>query len=244
MNRNVTFPAMEITGLTLKLAWLPAEIYADRVDEIQVLVSGDEHDVSELRIRQEGAQLLIEQLNYGLSVKLHNERWMQLFIRVPRDWKGSVAADSTSGALTVRGLIGSDLVLESASGNIRTTNTSFITTGVKTVTGDIALSAPVCEKLSVRTVSGNIAVSSGNALQLQLNAVSSDCAVTLVNVPTQIEGSTVTGQMVLRVPMADADASLRSVSGRLLTEGVSIREGSPRFAFSSVSGNLIIHSTL
>ena len=244
MNRNVTFAARELTGLTLKLAWASAEIYADRVEEMQVLVSGDEHDVSELRIRQEGTQLLVEQPNYGLSMKLHNERWMQLFIRVPRDWKGAVSADSISGELTVRGLIGTDLLLESASGSIRTTNTSFITTGVKTVSGDIELSAPVCEQMTLRTVSGSAAVSSGNTLRLHLTSVSGDCAVTLVNVPVQAEGSSVTGQTVLNVPMADADASLRSVSGRLLTENISIREGSPKMSFSSVSGNLIIRSTL
>ena len=243
MNRNVTFPAVSITGLNLRLAWASAEILADRTEDVQILVAGDARDVSELRIQQEKNQLTIEQPNYGLSMKLNSERWLEIFIRVPRSWKGSIQGGSISGKLTARGLIGTDLSLESTSGDIRTTNTSFMTTSVKTVSGNIELSAPECEQLTLRTVSGNVAVSSGNALKLQLSAVSGDSVIKLVNVPEQVEGNTVSGQVVLQAPIEAADASLRSVSGRMLTENVSIREGATRVAFASVSGHLILHST-
>ena len=53
-----------------------------------------------------------------------------------------------------------------------------------------------------------------------------------------MDGVTVSGNVSITAPITRADASLRAISGRLLTEGVSIGSGAPRVAMSSVSANV------
>ena len=58
----------------------------------------------------------------------------------------------------------------------------------------------------------------------------------------QIDASSdvVAGGISLEIPGAQCDAILRSVSGRLLTDGVSIVDGAPSVRVTTASGNLTI----
>ncbi len=66
----------------------------------------------------------------------------------------------------------------------------------------------------------------------------------IVSAFDSLEGSTVSGNIRVTAPISRADASLRAVSGRLYTEGISIAPDAPRIALSSVSANVQLISSL
>lgn len=224
MDRNESFPALPVSRLSIQTAWASVDIRAEDVEEIQLLVSGSEQDVKELRVECKGSELAIEQPHFGLPPKVTAPQWMQLTLRVPRAWKGSIAASTISAPLTACGLSGSDLALESVSGRIEAQALNFITAKVRTVSGPVhadALDAMTCK---AHTVSGDVSLALLASLQ-------------------RVEAASVSGDVALDIPFAQADASLRSVSGRLRTENVSIGPGSPVIRVTSVSGSLDIRQT-
>ena len=50
MNRNESFPALDVSTVTVHLAWASLEMIVDDVEDIQVLVSGDAGDVEDLKL--------------------------------------------------------------------------------------------------------------------------------------------------------------------------------------------------
>ena len=46
MNRNEYFPMLEVSSLSVHLAWATLEVRGDSVDQLQVLVSGGESDTA------------------------------------------------------------------------------------------------------------------------------------------------------------------------------------------------------
>ncbi len=221
MDRNETFPALPVSSLRVQTAWASVDIRTEDVEEIQLLVSGSEQDVKALRISLKGSELTIEQPRFGLPPKVTSPQWMQLTLRLPRTWKGSMAASTISAPLTIRGLSGSDLALESVSGRIEARELSFITA-------------------KVRTVSGPVAVEAMDAMTCKAHTVSGDVSLALLASLQRVEAASVAGNIALAIPLATADAALRSVSGQLRTENVSIGSGAPVIRVTTVSGCLDI----
>ena len=50
MERNVNYPIVNLHDIAIRLAWAQLELYADDVDQIQVIASGDEYTLGDLRI--------------------------------------------------------------------------------------------------------------------------------------------------------------------------------------------------
>ena len=50
MNRNESFPALNVSALNVRLGWANLEIMVDDVEDIQVLRSGDEGEISEMKV--------------------------------------------------------------------------------------------------------------------------------------------------------------------------------------------------
>lgn len=244
MNRNESFPASGIHTLAAHLAWASLEMMVDDVEDFQVLISGDANDVNDLKLQCNDGRLLVEQPTYGLTIKLHTERWMQIFIRIPRAWKGAVDANTITAPLKVRGLSGTDLTLDTVSGDLRATSLSSIATALRTVSGDIRADGLTGEKLGLRTVSGNMTVSGCGFDEYRLGTVSGEVSIEMVRPFEKLDGTTVSGDVRLYAPVNRVDAALRAVSGRLRTSGVSIQEDAPRAYLSSVSGNLEINCSL
>ena len=86
MERNESFSAEGLHELAVRLAWAQLEIYTDDIGKIQVIASGDEHTVKELRMAVLDGVLEIEQPQYGLSLDITHGHWMQISIRVPKAW--------------------------------------------------------------------------------------------------------------------------------------------------------------
>lgn len=242
MNRNESFTGSQVNTLAVHLAWASLEMMVDDVADIQVMVSGDDNDVTDLKIACADGRLLVEQPTYGLSMKLNTKRWMQLFLRIPRDWKGAVDASTISGALNARGLTGSDLALETVSGDLRASSLSAITLALKSATGDIQASALSADKLSLRSVSGMIALQGVTAQQAKSASVSGETSVEFLAPIERMESSTVSGRVRIFVPLEVADVTFAALSGKLRTSGVSLQEGAPVIRVNSISGDLEINN--
>ena len=241
MNRNESFSPTAVTELALHLAWASLDVMVDDVDDIQVMISGNDADVSDMKLDCNDGRLRLEQPTYGLSIKLNTERWMQVLLRIPPQWKGALDANTISGPLKVRGISGTDLQLDTVSGDIRAEGLCGINAALRTVSGHVKASGVTAEKLSLRSVSGNMNVSGADVRTYKLNTVSGETAVDMVAPFDRFDGMTVSGDIRLYTPVTEADALLRSVNGRLRTSGVSIVEQAPAIHVKSVSGDLDIH---
>lgn len=242
MNRNENFPAILVSALAVHLAWASLDVMVEDVEQIQLYITGDENDVKDLRIACEENRLTVEQPSYGINLKsLGSQRWMQVMIRLPRSWKGAVDLNTISAPMNVRGLTGTDFTLDAVSGDITAAGLQSITAALRTVSGSIKAEEIYGERLSLRTVSGDITVRACGYDAYRINTVSGQADLDLVQPFEKLDGVSVSGNMRLFAPMDCINASLRSVSGRLLTQGVSIQPGAPEARVSSVSGNLEIN---
>ena len=217
MNSRNSFSSLTITQLVIHLTGALLELYADDTQEIQVMASGDDHDMKAVSLAQNGDTLTLEQSAAALSPLPLSARWLQVTIRIPRAWKGRVEIRTTSGSVHVRGLQVSDLSVESLSGFVMLSDLSSLVT----TTGILCL-----ERLAF--------------LNISLSSVSRGAMLSFAELFSTFKGGSVAGGISLEIPGAQCDAILRSVSGRLLTDGVSIVDGAPSVRVTTASGNLTI----
>ena len=104
MNSRNSFSSLTITQLVIHLTGALLELYADDTQEIQVMASGDDHDMKAVSLAQNGDTLTLEQSAAALSPLPLSARWLQVTIRIPRTWKGRVEIRTTSGSVHVRGV--------------------------------------------------------------------------------------------------------------------------------------------
>ncbi len=240
MNRNEFYDAKSITALDINLAWATLELLTDDVEDIQLLISGNEEDVDELKVSVNDGKLTIEQPAYGLTTHITMVRWMQVMLRLPSVWKGVIEASTVAGPLRARGLTGSDLTLTTVSGDLLASDLSAIVMHVRTVTGCLTLRTAGAETLKARTVSGDFRLSEGDFRKITVNGVSSDLRIDLATVFEQMDATTVAGDIMIYAPTREANISLRSATGRLRTSEVSITDEGPVLNVVTVSGNLTV----
>ncbi len=241
MNRAETFDALNVTTISIHLAWATLEILSDEVSAMQLLVSGDDMDVEDLKVSLSEGTLSIEQPSYGLSPHLTVVRWMQVVLRVPRTWKGKVDASTIAGPLKARGLSGTDLTLDTVSGDLRVTSLTAIELTLRTVTAGIAANSLCAGQINARTVSGKLAFERVDGQKIRLSTVSGEIAAELSSRLEKLDVNTVAGEVLLTLPHASANLTYRAATGKLRTSGVSISpEQGPEISVTSVSGGLMV----
>lgn len=245
MNRNEFFQALPITRLTLRLTSAALEICTDDIEDIHVMVSGGASDVETLRIAASADALTIEQPVTALpKTATAAGRWLQITIRLPRSWKGAIEARTVSGWMNVRSFAGTDLSLDTVSGTIMANDLNFMTLSARTVTGDVKLNQIICDKCSLFSTSGSLSASAMQLRSASANTVTGAVSLALLAPFEELTLASVTGDLCVDAPIILCDAVLRSVSGHIHTEGVSIVEGGPRVRATTVSSNLNISTTL
>ena len=227
MNSRNSFSSLTITQLVIHLTGALLELYADDTQEIQVMASGDDHDMKAVSLAQNGDTLTLEQSAAALSP-------------LPRAWKGRVEIRTTSGSVHVRGLQVSDLSVESLSGFVMLSDLSSLSLKVKNGSGDIAGSDLSGQDCSLFTTTGMLCLERLAFLNISLSSVSRGAMLSFAEMFSTFKGGSVAGGISLEIPGAQCDAILRSVSGRLLTDGVSIVNGAPSVRVTTASGNLTI----
>ncbi len=240
MNRTETFDALALHTISIRLAWATLEILSDEVSAFQLLVSGDDMDVEDLKVSTSEGTLTIEQPAYGLTRHLTVVRWMQVILRVPREWKGAVDASTIAGPLKARGLSGTDLTLDTVSGDLHVMSLKAIGLGLHTVTGVLVADGLSAEQLNLRTVSARLAAEHADAEKVRISTVSGDVSAELSGRLEKLDVNTVAGDVQLTVPFEAANISYRAATGKLRTSGVSIAEEGPEVSVTSVSGSLLV----
>ncbi len=240
MNRNESFPAGGITALDIRLAWATLELISDAVEDVQVLISGNEEDVEDLKVALDGGKLTVEQPAYGLTTHITMVRWMQVIVRLPQGWKGAVQAGTVAGPLRCRGLTGSDVALTTVSGDLRGTDLSAIALSMRTVTGSLTLIGAGAESFTARTVSGLVRLERGDFRAVKASATGSRIFLDLDAPFDRLECTTVAGDIEVQAPIQAAVITFRSAAGRLRTGGVSITDEGPDIHVTTVSGSLTV----
>ncbi len=244
MEKNASFPKDNISELYCRLTWAQLELLADDVQEIQVLASGDDQSVADLRIEERDGRLVIEQPPFVFSLNFITHKWTQVCIRVPKDWRGVIDAHTVSGLLNCRGLKGTEVTLDTVSGDLRAMAVSTEGLSLRTVSGDMKCGDLRGERMSLRTVSGDARLQSIAFEQVRVSGVSGDVWLEFRAPFARVDANTVSGDVELLVPMDSLDASLKAVSGRIHTSGVTLKDGGSSVRCGAVSGDLTIISTL
>lgn len=244
MNRNEVFAAGEVARLEPRLAWATLEIGADDVENVQVLVSGSDAEVEDLKISLEGGTLSMEQPSYGLTPRIDLVRWMQVSVRLPRSWRGAVTASTITGPLRARGLEGTDISLETVSGDLRASDIRAIDAKIHTVTGRVLCAALESERLGLRTISGAMQLEGLSARQVRLGTVSGDCLLTFAQPFQSLEGTSVSGDISVNAPMAELALSTRGMASRVSLDGISQSEdAAARVSLTLVTGRAAFFGT-
>ncbi len=240
MERNVNFGTEGLSDIAVHLAWAQLEIFADDVEKIQVMAAGDENSVSDLRIEVKDGTLLVEQPQYGLSLNIMESKWLQVCVRVPRAWGHGIHCSTLSGLLSARKLNGSEIVLETVTGDLRALKLSAAQMSLKSVSGDTRGEELKAEKLNMRSVSGNAALDALSTKTLKCNSVSGEQTYNMNSSFERVDVTAVSGNVIITAPVEAMNVSLRSISGRVRTEGVSItdREDVPVVRITGVSADL------
>lgn len=240
MERNMSFDAGQLTTVTVHLAWAQLEIFADDVDKFQVMAAGDDNSVNDLRIVQNGGELLVEQPQYGLSLNILDSKWLQVCVRMPRTWVGTVRANTISGMLSARKLTAGELALETVSGELRATRLTASQLALKTISGDLRGEELKAVHLGVRNVSGDTALDALKVETLKCNSVSGEQTYNMAESFRTVDITTVSGNVIITSPVETMNASLRSISGKMRTEGVSLTEDTsiPTVRITGVSADL------
>ena len=238
MNRNETFSALTVATLSVRLRQTSLEILVDEVEDILVDVTGEEDVVQALNFSLTDGRLLIEQPLGGFKLRPKDALPMQVSIRVPASWKGAVNAATTSGSMLLQGFSGTDLAFTTTSGDIDASGLTGINLSLRTAFGDITAHDLAGEDCRAHTSSGNIQLTECGFTTCRFRNLIGETDVTLASPFDKLEGSTFSGPVRIIAPLDRADVFLRSLSGRVLTEGVSITPGAPRVAMRSTSANL------
>ena len=241
MDRSASFIPGQVSQMKLRLAWASVDISTANVAEIEVSVAGSDEDVAALRMELSDTQLLLEQPALGLKRRmLTTNRWMHIIIRIPAAWRGAVDASTISGKLSMCGVSGTDLLLETISGPLCSELLTGIQVKLTSTSGNIQASMLKGDKLSLTTVSGDVQADGCRFDSYRCNSVSGDVTIEALDSFDRISIKAVSGDVQLTIPYDRADAALRSVSGRVRTNYVSLVDNAPRISASTVSGDLTI----
>ena len=239
MNRSESFASVDIHAVQCHVSWASLEVRADNVPEMRLLISGSDDDVRDLKITVEEGVLSID---LGIRERLPNVmglQWMQIALRLPSSWRGGLSLHSASGLLSVSGVQGTDFVLETVSGMVRMDHTRSMTSVVRTVSGSLLITDHTTRVFRTSNISGASSFHRLNAESVHITHVAGQTGLEMASVPATIEGTSVSGGVDLILPAASVDAALKSVTGKLVTEGLENREGAPcRIRMTTVTGGL------
>ena len=246
MNRNEFFQALPVARLNIRLTSAALEICTDDIDDVHVMASGDPADMEHLHIVLTANVLTVEQpvskKPFRKTPSLNS--WIQITIRLPRSWKGAIDARTVSGWMNIRGVSGTDLRMDTVSGQLMASDVSFLTISAHSVAGDIKLHEASSSKCTLISASGSL-----TAMRTAFTNGSASTATGLITLDLvapfeELTVNSATGDICVDAPITECDAVLRSISGRIRTSGVSITAGKSRLRGSTVSSDLALTNNI
>lgn len=240
MERNESFAAGSLNDLAVRLAWAQLEIFADDIEHVQVLAAGDETSVHDLRIEVEDNVLVVEQPQYGLSLKIMESRWMQVCVRVPKTWDQKMHVNTVGGLLNARGLSGSRIVLDTVTGDVHASRITAAEISLKSISGDIRADGLTGERITARTVSGSVVLDDVIGKSYKCTTVNGEQKIRQKSAFEQMELRSVSGDITVWSTSPRINVSMRSLSGNVTTQGVELSQEKdvPVLRATGVSANL------
>lgn len=242
MDRNETFDTLSTHTLSVKLAWASLEVMTDDVESIQLLISGDDADVEALQIACAEGVLSVRQ-KAALTIRPDRAKQMQVLLRMPRAWKGAVKASTVSGEMIVCDLTGTDMALRTVTGPLRAERLQALTIDLRTALGLVQADELWAERLTLRTVMGDMEAA-GVFRTVSHAALTGPLALTAYEPFERLTACVLAADTAVSAPIPAADAIKRSLAGRLLTDGVSLRTEGPKVSALGVAGKLELINTL
>ena len=240
MNRNESFSAIDTHTVSFDMVRASIDVQSCDAEDIQLLISGDDDSVELLQIAWTNGRLSLSMPMRDRVPNLISPAWMQLLLRLPATWKGGMELKSQSGSISVSSFSGTDLVIGTVSGHIRVSDSQCMTAELRSMSGILLLQNASIDQLRLTTISGNILASPISFSVLTLSTVSGSSELNLTEPFRKISAKTVSGDTHLTVPLSEINASVTSVSGRLLTRNISIQESGPDLHLNTVTGHLEI----
>ena len=244
MTRQESFFSMDIHTICMHAVWASVDVIRDEVEDIQLLLAGDDDSVEALRLENTDGRISLDLPVRDRVPNLIGVQWMHITLRLPQDWKGALDLHTTSGNLNVRDVDGTDLCLETVSGNIRAAALQSMTLELGTVSGLIFSTRLASNEIKVHTVSGSIQMLGVTCPSVHVNTITANCVFTFDAPFEKVDGNAVSGSISLTAPVATVNAVMKTVAGRLLTKNVSIQEEGPSIRLTTVSGSLELISDL
>ena len=238
MNRNETFSALDTHTICMDMVRSSIDVQSSASNDIQVLISGDDDSVSLLSMEWKDGTLMLSMPMRDRMPNLMSPAWMQILLRLPVSWKGGMELKSQSGNISVNDFTGTDLLIHTVSGHIRVDSSLLIAAELHSTSGILLLQKANVEQIKMSTVSGDMLVKEISCSQLSFNTVSGSCEIHLATPFEKMTGSNVSGDTHVSAPLSEINASLATVTGRILTRNISIQETGPLFRMKSVTGQL------
>ena len=246
LNRNESFPAADTHSVSMDMVRSSIDIQTCDIDDLQLLISGDDESVSLLQLDWSSGKLSLSMPIRDRVPNLVSPAWMQTVLRLPRTWKGALELKSQSGMISVNAFSGTDLNASTGSGHIRASNVVCITCNLHAMSGILLIENARMEEVKLSTITGSIMASELTCESFHVSTVSGSTELNFASPFHRMSGNAATGDTHLSVPLNEINASLRSVTGRLLTRNISIQDTDtlPELHFTTVTGNLEIVGTM
>jgi len=241
MERNLSFPREAVSRVRTKLTWAQLEIVTAPVDELRLLIAGDDDSVEELRTELESQELTIAQpqLAYAKEI-LPRRRWLQICLRLPESWRGELDVSNIAGMVGAHKLTGEEIALTTVSGRILADGLSAGSLSLRTVSGSVAGGDLTAQRAHFRTVSGKMSLTGLRLTKTKASTVSGDVRLSLREGGRSLDLQSVSGSFAIEVE-GPVKAAMHALSGQLIvSDGIAEAPECLEISASSVSGNLVV----
>ncbi len=236
MERNIGYPAAMVDGVQVRVGWAQVDVIHADTQEVQAVIAGDARSAGELNIRHENGKLVVEQPQYGMLN--FDSKWLQICLRVPQTWCGGIGLTTISGAVTLRGIRGTQITVETVSGAIHVDNVQCEQLTMYGISGGLQATRLTGKGLKIRSVSSAVALYATAFEEIRATTVSGRVMLDFLAPFRSLDMQTATGDVCIQLPGGRAEVGFRSVTGKLSAEGFSGGDGAPRIQVTTLSGNV------
>lgn len=209
-------------------------------------------DDNTMRYRVKDGVLTIHPRKSGMLFHFGKRNKKRLTVQIPQSLAGNISLiliDSVSARINLQDLSANKFRLKNVSGDVLLCNSNFESIDIENVSGDIKCNDIITDSLKMDTVSGQCEFV-GSVQKIDFDSVSGDIDIDSSVFPREIDTDTVSGNAGFQFPTGDGfTADLDSVSGELdcnvplINNKKSFKygDGSAKYDFESVSGDVTIH---
>ncbi len=253
----------DVKKMNIKLGWGQLTMATESVEKLQIVATGDEETVKELRIYYDDDEVFVEQPQYGLSASIVSSRWLEVVVRLPIGWKIDIEARTITGNINMKEIVGKEIEVETVSGKLmvdgmaceemkiktisgktKANQLSCENIKVRTVSGDVVAEDIICKELSIRSVSGGMTFHGLSCQRVTCTSVSGKYLMHHTNPFKSYNVNTVSSEVALYAPIEAVSISQRGLKGNIRTEGVREEATGERIELTTVTGSTTIVSTL